>query len=31
MKGNTHFVFSDLNNIRIADQISHFLATKGLA
>lgn len=28
--GNTHFLMSDLNNVQIADQISHFLAEKGL-
>jgi hypothetical protein len=28
--GNSHFLFSDLNNVRIADEISDFLATKGL-
>jgi hypothetical protein len=28
--GNTHFVFSDMNNIQIADQMSAFLASKGL-
>jgi len=28
--GNTHFAFSDLNNVQIADQISAFLAKKGL-
>jgi hypothetical protein len=30
IKGNTHFIFSDLNNIEIADLVSKFLATKGL-
>jgi hypothetical protein len=30
IKGNTHFAFSDLNNIEIADQVSKFLAEKGL-
>jgi hypothetical protein len=29
--GNSHFLFSDLNNIQIADQISDFLAKKGLS
>jgi hypothetical protein len=29
--GNAHFAFSDLNNLDIADQISAFLAEKGLA
>jgi hypothetical protein len=28
--GNTHFAFSDLNNLAVADQISAFLAEKGL-
>ncbi|MEW1775559.1 alpha/beta fold hydrolase [Streptomyces sp. NPDC086777] len=28
--GNTHFLQSDLNNVEIADQISEFLAEKGL-
>ena len=28
--GNTHFAFSDLNNIEVADQMSDFLAKKGL-
>jgi pimeloyl-ACP methyl ester carboxylesterase len=28
--GNTHFPFSDLNNVRIADQLSEFLHGKGL-
>ena len=28
--GNSHFLFSDLNNIQIADQISDFFAKKGL-
>jgi hypothetical protein len=28
--GNTHFPFSDLNNIKIADLLSEFLADKGL-
>lgn len=30
IRGNTHFAFSDLNNIEIADQISAFLADKNL-
>ncbi len=30
IRGNTHFPFSDLNNIQIADEMSRFLATKGL-
>lgn len=28
--GNTHFPFSDLNNIKIADLVSQFLKEKGL-
>jgi hypothetical protein len=28
--GNTHFAFSDLNNLEIANQISEFLTEKGL-
>ncbi|MBX7435211.1 alpha/beta fold hydrolase [Mycobacterium sp. Y57] len=28
--GNTHFPFSDLNNVEIADQVSKFLSDKGL-
>lgn len=30
IKGNTHFPFSDLNNIQIADLLSSFLKEKGL-
>lgn len=30
IKGNTHFPFSDLNNVQIADLVSEFLAEKGL-
>ena len=30
IRGNTHFLMSDLNNIEIADQISQFLAEKNL-
>src|SRR4051812_29251766 len=30
IRGNTHFPFSDLNNIEIADQVSKFLAEKKL-
>lgn len=30
IKGNTHFPFSDLNNVQIADLISQFLKEKGL-
>ena len=30
IRGNTHFPFSDLNNLEIADQMSEFLKEKGL-
>ncbi len=30
IKGNTHFPFSDLNNMEIADLMSHWLKEKGL-
>ena len=30
IRGNTHFMFSDLNNVEIADQVSKFLAEKKL-
>lgn len=30
IRGNTHFPFSDLNNVEIADQVSKFLAAKKL-
>lgn len=30
IKGNTHFPFSDLNNLEIADQVSKFLKEKNL-
>jgi hypothetical protein len=30
IRGNTHFPFSDLNNIEIADLVSKFLAEKKL-
>lgn len=30
IRGNTHFPFSDLNNVEIADQVSRFLAQKNL-
>ena len=30
IRGNTHFMFSDLNNIEIADLLSKWLAEKGL-
>ena len=30
IRGNTHFPFSDLNNVEIADQVSKFLAEKRL-
>jgi hypothetical protein len=28
IRGNTHFLMSDLNNVQIADQVSQFLAGK---
>jgi pimeloyl-ACP methyl ester carboxylesterase len=28
--GNSHFMFSDLNNVEVADQMSMFLSAKGL-
>lgn len=31
IRGNTHFMFSDLNNLEIADQVSRFLQEKRLA
>lgn len=30
VRGNTHFAFSDLNNVKIADLLSQFLKRKGL-
>ena len=30
IKGNTHFPFSDLNNITVADEMSKWLKEKGL-
>ena len=30
MYGNTHFIFSDLNNAQVADHISNWLHNKGL-
>ncbi|WP_244644335.1 alpha/beta hydrolase [Azorhizobium oxalatiphilum] len=30
IRGNTHFMFSDLNNVQIADQVAGFLAEKKL-
>lgn len=30
LHGNTHFPFSDLNNIAVADELSKFLASRGL-
>ncbi|GAB3788696.1 alpha/beta hydrolase [Dyella agri] len=30
IRGNTHFIFSDLNNVQIADLVSKFLAEKHL-
>jgi hypothetical protein len=29
--GNSHFMFSDLNNVAVADQLSLFLEQQGLA
>jgi len=28
--GNSHFMFSDLNNVQVADQLSAFLSAKRL-
>jgi pimeloyl-ACP methyl ester carboxylesterase len=30
LRGNSHFMFSDLNNVEVADQMSKFLSAKGL-
>jgi pimeloyl-ACP methyl ester carboxylesterase len=30
LRGNSHFMFSDLNNVEVADQLSKFLAQHGL-
>jgi len=30
IRGNTHFIFADLNNVEIADLVSKFLAEKKL-
>jgi hypothetical protein len=30
LHGNTHFPFSDLNNIEVADEMQRFLTAKGL-
>lgn len=30
LRGNSHFMFSDLNNVEVADQLSKFLKAKGL-
>ena len=30
IRGNTHFLMSDLNNVQIADQVSRFLSKKKL-
>ena len=30
LRGNSHFMFSDLNNIQVADQLSAFLQKNGL-
>lgn len=31
LRGNTHFPFSDLNNVQVADEMERFLASKGFA
>jgi hypothetical protein len=30
LRGNSHFMFSDLNNVAVADQLSRFLNEKGV-
>jgi hypothetical protein len=30
IRGNTHFIFADLNNVRIADLVAAFLTEKKL-
>jgi pimeloyl-ACP methyl ester carboxylesterase len=30
LRGNSHFMFSDLNNVQVADQLTGFLRTKGV-
>ena len=30
LRGNSHFMFSDLNNVDVANQLSEFLSTQGL-
>jgi hypothetical protein len=30
IRGNTHFLMLDLNNVQLADHLSHYLAQKGL-
>ena len=30
IRGNTHFPFSYLNNVQVADEVSRFLSEKGL-
>lgn len=30
IRGNTHFLMSDLNNVQIADQVSQFLGEKNV-
>lgn len=30
IRGNTHFLMSDLNNVQVADQVSKFLSQKKL-
>jgi hypothetical protein len=31
LRGNSHFMLSDLNNVQVADQLSAFLRRHGLA
>ena len=30
IRGNTHFPFSDLNNVQVTDEVSRFLSETGL-
>ena len=30
IRGNTHFPFSDLNNVQVAEEVSRFLSEKSL-
>ena len=30
IRGNSHFMFSDLNNVEVADQLGLFLRKRGL-